>query len=92
VLGFYAFFGKNNLKRKDSLIKEQSDNSDNLSLFDLLELAKNKQKPLSKAEIMSELKLDIKTVDNLLKDAEINQLCHVQLDGDNGTIKYKFDV
>lgn len=88
IIGLSALFGK---KNKINQIG-QSDIANNTNLLDLLELAKSKQKALSKAEIMSELKLDIKTVDNLLKDAEINQLCSVQLDGENGTMKYNFDV
>ncbi|MGI0482238.1 hypothetical protein ACN4EE_15825 [Geminocystis sp. CENA526] len=89
VLGFYAFFGKTNKNNQDNIIERQKNHSD---LFNLLELAKNKKKILSKAEIISELKLDIKTVDSLLKEAEINQLCTVELDENSGSIRYKFDV
>lgn len=87
ILGVYTLFGKKNKINKNDINKDKSSN-----LLDLLDLAKNKQKTLSKAEIMGELKLDVETVDNLLKEAEINQLCSVQLDEETGSIKYKFDV
>jgi len=89
LLGFSALFGWGSENNYTNLTKKKDNSSD---LLNLLELAKSNKKILSKAQIISELKLDIETVDNLLKEAEINQICTVQLDENSGNIRYEFDV
>jgi hypothetical protein len=60
--------------------------------LDLLQVARHKKKALTKAEIMVELQISATTADALLQEAEINQLCSVELDQRDGTLRYRFPV
>jgi uncharacterized membrane protein len=65
---------------------------DNDLLLGLLDLGRNRKSLLSKGEIMAELKIDIQTVDHLLKQAELGELISVELDHESGILKYRVHI
>ncbi|BFM40933.1 hypothetical protein [Synechocystis sp. LKSZ1] len=95
LMSYVIFFGKPQAFQKQAFSQRFDAGGlldlDTLTLA-LLGLAKQQKKALTKAEIMVELQISATTADTLLKEAEINQLCSVELDQRDGTLRYRFPV
>ena len=86
-----SFVGLRNKNSQNIAFKKSTKDNEALML-DLLELAKERQSLLSKAEIIQGLKINIQTADNLLKEAELGELATLEIDEVSGILKYKFHI
>lgn len=73
-------------------LSNRRNDSTEVLLLELLEVAKEKQGLLTKAEIMQALKINIQTADELVKEAEIGNLLTVEVDESTGILKYNFHI
>lgn len=78
-------------KQPTHLPLSSSQNKLSLEIKALLDLALRENNVLTKTKIVRELDITPEVADEILKYAELNNLCQSFLDEENGSIKYKFD-